>query len=40
MKAGAGRASYVDPSLVTGVDPGARAVVIWMETILKEITAP
>ncbi len=39
MEAQAGRASYIDPSLVTGIDPGASAVVIWLEAILTEFNS-
>lgn len=35
MDAKAGRASNVDSSLVTQVDPGAKAVAIWLEAVLN-----
>ncbi|XP_019855286.1 PREDICTED: triokinase/FMN cyclase-like [Amphimedon queenslandica] len=38
MKAGAGRASYVHSSQLTQVDPGARAVDIWLEAILTALS--
>lgn len=37
MAAHAGRASYVRANQLTQVDPGARAVVIWLEAILNTL---
>ena len=37
MRARAGRASYVHSSQLTQVDPGARAVDIWLEAILNTL---
>ncbi|KAL1131901.1 hypothetical protein AAG570_011512 [Ranatra chinensis] len=38
MIAKAGRASYVDPSKITDVDPGAFAVVVWLTAIYETLT--
>ena len=34
MVARAGRASYVEPSLITQPDPGAAAVALWLRAAL------
>lgn len=39
MKAQAGRASYVNPSLLKNPDPGARAVEVWMGWVFKTLMA-
>ena len=38
MSAQAGRASYVHVSQLTQPDPGAKAVLIWLEAILYALT--